>query len=157
MKSFKIFKKCCGIQFITFNLNSEKANLIYLIVIRCFSDNARISMKRSLSHGKIECRELLRQERRTRTLFVNFYLLVGEKRTRTRKKATNDLFRKCTQSRFFPRIPEHFIRNRLFFRHLHLFSLKLILCASDKRFEEIILNIINNAVLIKKSNLHFLF
>ena len=47
--------------------------------------------------------ELLRNQAKSRTSFVNFYLQ-GEKKTRMRKKATNDLFRKCTRSRVLSRM-----------------------------------------------------
>lgn len=100
-------------------------------------------MERSLSRGKIKNIELLRQEpRRTRMPFVNFHLQAGEKRTRTRKKATNDLFRKCTRSRV-PRgwIPEHFIRNHLFFLVSSLvFASNFFFVSLDREIANINLN-----------------
>lgn len=46
-------------------------------------------------------------------------------------------------------ITEHFVRNRLFFRHLHQFLLELIRSTPDKRIAEIILNIIDNAMQLR--------
>lgn len=107
-----------------------------------FWTNPRISMERSLSRGKMESKEHLRQEQRTRMLFVNFYLLAGERKKKERgweRKRPMIYFGNARKAAFFQGwIPEHFLRNRFFFQHLHLFSLKLIGFASDKRIVEII-------------------
>jgi len=58
---------------------------------------------------------LQQKPRRARTPFVNFHSQAGEKRTRTRKKATNDLFRKCTRNRVLSRVDSRTLHSQFIF------------------------------------------